>query len=147
VVDQTRPGNSATGQDHEPRQAHDQIIDELRLLLDAVVCRAEEYLRGQGEPPEDQADALGATCGWCPLCTVVSIVRARRPELTAMLVQQLATVVALLRQLVADQHEDSPQRHDAPEPAAKSKVQRIDVRRVSGRVHRETGCAPEGQGC
>ncbi|MEV0703110.1 hypothetical protein AB0I53_35050 [Saccharopolyspora sp. NPDC050389] len=107
---------------------HDQLLDELRLLLDVIAGKAEDYLRGcdQGTEPES-----GAGCGWCPLCAVVALLRGRRPELN----DQLAGIVQVLRQMLADQRPaaEDPEESEEDVPAP-SKVQRIAVRRVDGPV-------------
>ncbi|GAA4614110.1 hypothetical protein GCM10023108_17410 [Saccharopolyspora hordei] len=103
---------------------HEQLVEELRLLLDALAGRAEEYLRGCGT----RAEAEERGCGWCPLCAAVALVRGRRPELN----DQLLGIVQLLRQAVADPEPEPAQPERAPEEP--TKVQRIHVRRVGGTV-------------
>ncbi|EQD86433.1 hypothetical protein GCM10009533_27480 [Saccharopolyspora spinosporotrichia] len=126
----------------------DQVAEELRLLLDGLAVRAEDYLRGVGE----SGVPCEGGCGWCPVCAVVAIARGERPELTA----KLADLVHALREALAE-HSGHPSpgpateaaTGTAPEPggepeAAATKVQRIDVRRVGGRVFSENGA---GSGC
>ncbi|MGP4017238.1 hypothetical protein [Saccharopolyspora sp. 5N708] len=115
---------------------HDQLLDELRLLLDALAGKAEEYLRGCGATAE--ADS-GTGCGWCPLCAVVALLRGQRPELN----DQLVGIVQALRQVLADQR-PAESEEDSPEEPAAPKVQRIRVQRVDGRVLSEekTGAVP-----
>ncbi|QUH01243.1 hypothetical protein HUO13_10860 [Saccharopolyspora erythraea] len=126
----------------------DQVAEELRLLLEGLAVRAEDYLRGvrEGGVPCE------GSCGWCPVCAVVAIARGERPELTA----KLADLVHVLREALAERTghpppEPAPQAATgtAPEPGdddpdAAPKVQRIDVRRVGGRVFSENGA---GSGC
>ncbi|MCX2731005.1 hypothetical protein OOZ19_12195 [Saccharopolyspora sp. NFXS83] len=148
-------GTSAAG------AGRDRVAEEFRLLLDAAAWRAEEYLRGVGGPEhaehaEHVADDAGGTgqdsdrrrseadssCGWCPICAVVALLRGERPELTSRLTEQLAGLVDLLRESLAE-HRRAPAEPAAPpaapgdsgdaEPSA-PKVQRIDVRRVRGRA-------------
>lgn len=147
-------GASATG------AGRDRVAEEFRLLLDAAAWRAEEYLRGVGGPEhaahaEHVADDAGGTgqdrdrrradseasCGWCPICAVVALLRGERPELTSRLTEQLAGLIDLLRESL-EEHRRAPAEPapptapgdsgDAKPPA--SKVQRIDVRRVRGRA-------------
>lgn len=132
----------------------DRMAEEFRLLLDAAAWRAEEYLRGAGgsttggSDRQDSAPGGSASCGWCPICAIAALVRGDRPELTERLADQLAGLVELLRDSLAE-HEHGHERtapdprtgaHDRAEPAAAPKVQRIDVRRTRG------GGTPRGQG-
>ncbi|MCI2421284.1 hypothetical protein MOQ72_27960 [Saccharopolyspora sp. K220] len=105
---------------------HDQLVEELRLLLDALAGKAEEYLRGCGASAE--ADSKSG-CGWCPLCAAVALLRGQRPDLN----DQLLGIVQALRQMLVDQHPAASE-EDSPEEPAEPKVQRIRVRRVDGRV-------------
>jgi hypothetical protein len=135
------------GEEYDSWQGADQIVDELRRLLDAVAFRAEEYLHDCREAADD-SDGRDTPCGWCPVCAVVSIVRGQRPEMTARLAEHLAGIVTLLRELLAEhQANPSPPRADSPEPTTETKVERIDVRRVNGHVLRETGTTTEGRRC
>ncbi|MER5388863.1 hypothetical protein [Saccharopolyspora sp. NPDC002686] len=107
---------------------HEQLVEELRLLLDALAGKAEEYLRGCDQASEPPSEAGERGCGWCPLCAAVALVRGHRPELN----DQLLGIVQLLRQAMA---EPAPQPTEAePEPDAPAKVQRIRVQRVGGTV-------------
>ncbi|PKW15164.1 hypothetical protein [Saccharopolyspora spinosa] len=112
---------------------HDQLFEELRLLLDAAAGKAEEYLRGC----DQDADSGGrASCGWCPLCAAVGLLRGHRPELN----DQLAGIVQSLRQMLADARpvekpEESEESGESEEDVpVVSKVQRIRVQRVGGTV-------------
>lgn len=129
--------------------AHDRIADELRLLLDAAAQRAEEYLNSRSDAAADGRSDAPASCGWCPLCTVVALLRGQRPDLR--FVEQLAAVITLLRQSFAESYErPSPPDHAEDNPDSDNdtdiKVQRISVQRVNGRVLRET-TAGKGHGC
>ncbi|MGW3471653.1 hypothetical protein ACWDKQ_25055 [Saccharopolyspora sp. NPDC000995] len=106
---------------------HDQLFEELRLLLDVAAGKAEEYLRGC----DQDADSGGkATCGCCPLCAAVALLRGHRPELN----DQLAGIVQVLRQMLADQRPaEEPEESEEDGPVA-SKVQPIRVQRVDGLV-------------
>ncbi|WP_243789208.1 hypothetical protein [Saccharopolyspora gloriosae] len=135
----------------------DRVSEEFRLLLDAAAWRAEEYLRGVGgaehsahaehssaERPEagrsdEQRAGSATTCGWCPICAVATLLRGERPELTSRLTEQLAGLIDLLRESLAEHRRPhaepaaEPGGPGAAEPGA-PKVQRIDVRRVRGRA-------------
>lgn len=132
------PPRDDQGAQHEPG-AHDRIIGELRLLLDAVAQRADEYLSSRAET----APVSSSSCGWCPLCTAVSVLRGQRADLRV--VEQLAAAVTVIRQLLAEPQEAPPQ-PDPPDPAPEVKVQHIDIRRVDGHIlHEQAGA--EGRGC
>ncbi|GAA0537701.1 hypothetical protein GCM10011581_38440 [Saccharopolyspora subtropica] len=110
------------------RMRDDQLVEELRLLLDAAAGKAEEYLRGCAQ----QGEAVRAGCGWCPVCAAVGLLRGQHPELK----EHLVGVVQALRALLADhQTESEEDTEDEPVPA---KVQHIGVQRVAGRVLDET---------
>ncbi|MFR9729188.1 hypothetical protein ACL03H_08170 [Saccharopolyspora sp. MS10] len=133
----------------EAAEGRDRVVEEFRLLLDAAAWRAEEYLRGAGgaehaqhAAPEDERRP-GASCGWCPVCAIAALLRGERPELSSRLIEQLAGLVELLRDSLAEHRAPPGPAAERPgEPAAESKVQRIDVRRVRGRAAAsgEPGC-------
>ncbi|RRO14887.1 hypothetical protein EIL87_19400 [Saccharopolyspora rhizosphaerae] len=109
---------------------HDRLLEELRLLLDALAGRAEEYLRGcEREPRQGETG-----CGWCPLCAAVALARGQRPELS----DQLLGIVQVLRQALVDHAEHATaEQPEEPEPE-EPKVQRIQVQRVAGPVLAES---------
>lgn len=108
---------------------HDRLLEELRLLLDAMAGKAEEYLRGcEQEPKQGEAG-----CGWCPLCAAMALARGQRPELS----DQLLGIVQQLRQALADHAEHTEREPEEPEPQ-EPKVQRIQVQRVAGPVLAES---------
>lgn len=138
----------------------EQILEELRLLLDAMAYRAEDFLHGllrDGEHDAGHGNGASSTCDWCPVCAAVAVARGERPELTARLAEQLAGLVTLLRQILHEGHStaahatprpaDEPvaedpmfDQHDDDQPPSEPKVQRIEVQRVSGRVLKGDGC-------
>lgn len=115
------------------------LAEEIRLLAEMVVEKAAPWLEGvvaAGHGAADEATADGSTCGWCPLCAIVGVVRGERPELVARLMEQLAQLVALLRAVLADRWEPDEGVHmpgfrPAPRPTADAsvRVQHITVRR------------------
>ncbi|QGK69426.1 hypothetical protein GIY23_07715 [Allosaccharopolyspora coralli] len=124
----------STGQEHQ--DGREQVVDELRQLLEALAGRAEEYLLRAGQQ-QDAVHTGPESCGWCPVCAVLAIMRGERPELTARLVEQLAGLLTVLRQFATEHpraDEPSTTRHDEPE---RPDVQRITLQRVAGRVLRE----------
>ena len=128
-------------EEHGPR-----LAEEIRLLAELVADKAAPWLEGvlaagHGSPggysSPDEAKPDGSTCGWCPLCAIVAVVRGEQPELVARLVEQLAQLVALLRAVLADRWEPDEGVHmpgfrPAPRPAdprTSPRVQHIAVRR------------------
>lgn len=78
------------------------LVEELRLLADAVADRAGPWL---DRVAADGMDESGATCTWCPLCAAVAVVRGEPNELAARGLDAAADLVALLRAVLADRWE------------------------------------------
>ncbi|MPZ85438.1 MAG: hypothetical protein GEV28_35645 [Actinophytocola sp.] len=102
------------------------LVEELRLLLDAVAERAGPWLdRVSGESP-----AAGCRC---PACAVAALVRGEPNELAARSLDRAADLVALLRAVLADRWEPGaphmPGFAPPPRPGDRPRVQRIPVRR------------------
>jgi len=117
------PPESAPGSPPEPGT---RLVEELRLLLDAVADRAGPWLdRVSAEP-------AGPSCR-CPACAVVALVRGEPNELAARSLDRAADAVALLRAVLADRWQPGaphmPGFTPPPRPAARPRVQRIPVRR------------------
>ena len=125
--------------DEQRADGREQLVDELRMLLEAAASRAEEGLRGCAGTDEESRTSSGR---WCPLCAATSVIRGERPELARLLVDRFTELVGALRQSVAEhqpEHDpDAPERSERESPAPK--VQRIDVRRVDGRLREEREC-------
>jgi hypothetical protein len=105
------------------------LVEELRLLLDAVAERAGPWLdRVSASAP------AGSSCR-CPACAVVALVRGEPNELAARSLDRAADLVALLRAVLADRWQPgaphmpgfTPPPRSAP--GARPRVQRIPVRR------------------
>lgn len=106
------------------------LVEELRLLLDAVADRAGPWL--------DRAAASGVDCGWCPVCAVVALARGEPNRLASRGLDHAADLVALLRAVLADRWDpDTPHMPgftpaDEPGPHGdRPRVQRIPVRRAT----------------
>ncbi|GAB1514265.1 hypothetical protein [Actinophytocola sp. KF-1] len=105
------------------------LVEELRLLADAVADRAGPWL--------DRVAADGeATCTWCPLCAAVAVVRGEPNELAARGLDAAADLVALLRAVLADRWEPGVSHmpgftpsSGSPSSSGSAKVQHIPVRR------------------
>ncbi|TCP55117.1 hypothetical protein EV191_102329 [Tamaricihabitans halophyticus] len=103
-----------TGHEDQP-----QLAEELALLLEMVLSRAQPWLDGviaaghSGErahaDSDQDSDARQETseCTWCPLCAVVAMARGQRPELVATVLEHAAEVIALLRAVLADRWDPS----------------------------------------
>ncbi|GAB3281330.1 hypothetical protein [Parasphingorhabdus pacifica] len=134
----------------------EEMTEEFRRLLDAAATRAEEYLRGLGESEdEDVTPSCSTACGWCPVCALAAALRGQRTGNTTRMVEQMTAFVRLLRQALAEHAaRQASERSGAADPesgeaaargraGASDKVQRIDVRRVSGSVVRTPAAGPE----
>lgn len=151
-MEQTHDENSESD---TAREGRDRTAEELRLLLDAIASRAEEHLRGLSRADgasESSSTAKqqrcapegSATCGWCPLCSLISLMRSEGSQLGVRLPEQLAGLVVVLRQALADHSgwaragaaDDDP---NGTEEAAEdtTKAQPITVHRVRGSVLRD----------
>lgn len=106
------------------------LVEELRLLADAVADRAGPWL------DRVAADGSDATCTWCPLCAAVAVVRGEPSDLAARGFDAAADVVALLRAVLADRWEPGVSHMPGFTPSSSSssssdsvRVQHIPVRR------------------
>jgi hypothetical protein len=110
------------------------LVEELRLLLEAVSERAGPWL-DRAVPSET---AAGSSCGWCPVCAVVALLRGEPNALAGRGLEHAADLVALLRAVLADRWEPGvphmPGFTPAGEPRAhgeRPKAQPIPVRRTA----------------
>lgn len=105
------------------------LVEELRLLADAVADRAGPWLDRVAE------DGTGSTCTWCPLCAAVAVVRGDPSELATRGLDAAADLVALLRAVLADRWEPGVSHMPGFTPSGPSsgsdsvRVQHIPVRR------------------
>ena len=107
------------------------LVEELRLLLDAVADRAGPWLdRVATTAHEEHADLTGVP-GWCPVCAVLALVRGEPSELATRGLERAADLVALLRAVLADRWEPGAPHMPGfrPPPRESPRVQRIPVRR------------------
>jgi hypothetical protein len=117
------------------------LIEELRLLLDAVAERAGPWLdriaeSGHGEHGDHGEHAEHGeplSDGWCPLCAVLALISGEPSEALARSLGRAADLVALLRAVLADRWEPGvphmPGFRPEPRSGPPSGVQRIPVRR------------------
>jgi hypothetical protein len=110
------------------------LVEELRLLADAVADRAGPWL------DQVASDGSGSTCTWCPLCAAVAVVRGDSNELATRGLDAAADLVALLRAVLADRWEpgsphmpgftpSGPSSSSSGSGSGSVKVQHIPVRR------------------
>ncbi len=104
------------------------LAEELRLLIDAAAERMQPWLQrvaetGDGAHTPD-------TCGWCPVCNGVALLRGDRSELAAKAAEHAAGLVAVLRAALREPGAppSPPEPSEASEPAdAGQRVQHIKV--------------------
>jgi hypothetical protein len=105
------------------------IAEELKLLLGVLAERAEPWLNRLATAP-DGAEHTPATCGWCPLCAGMAVLRGERPELAVRAAEHASGLLAVLRAALAErppaEPKPSPEPEEEPQP---ERVQKIAVRR------------------
>jgi hypothetical protein len=118
----TTPRDGAGATDEQPLPGA-RLAEELRLLLDALAERAEPMLNRLATAPADEHTP--ATCGWCPVCAGIAVLRGERPELAVRAAEHAAGLLGVLRAALAERQPTEP---DPPE-SEQAKVQHIAVRR------------------
>ncbi|MEU7481058.1 hypothetical protein AB0A63_34125 [Lentzea sp. NPDC042327] len=100
------------------------LAEELRLLIDTAAERMQPWLQRVAEAG-DGAHAP-ETCGWCPVCNGVALLRGDRSELAAKAAEHAAGLVAVLRAALREPGTPAPA--EPAEPAdAGQRVQHIKV--------------------
>jgi hypothetical protein len=121
----TTPSNGT----EDPPLPGARLAEELRLLLDALAERAQPWLNRLATEPDDEHTP--ATCGWCPVCAGMAVLRGERPELAVRAAEHAAGLVAVLRSALAPA--ETPQ----PSSSGDDRVEHITVRR---RDHKDDEC-------
>jgi hypothetical protein len=108
------------------------IAEELKLLLGVLAERAEPWLNRLATAQEG-AEHTPATCGWCPLCAGMAVLRGERPELAVRAAEHASGLLAVLRASLAERPAATPSAAE-PEPAEEprpepERVQKIAIRR------------------
>jgi hypothetical protein len=129
----TTPRDDASATDEQPLPGA-RLAEELRLLLDALAERAEPMLNRLATAPA--GEHTPATCGWCPVCAGMAVLRGERPELAVRAAEHAAGLLGVLRAALAERQPAEP----AAEEPEQAKVQHIAVRR------RDQGQGDQGQG-
>jgi hypothetical protein len=119
----------AAGDDAAPPGAR--IAEELKLLLGVLAERAEPWLNRLATAPDD-AEHTQATCGWCPVCAGMAVLRGERPELAVRAAEHASGLLAVLRASLAERPTAEPKPEAEPEHAEEpqpERVQKIAIRR------------------
>ena len=85
-----------------------------------LFAAVEDWARARGTLPADGHGTPGSTCGVCPVCSGIALLRDVRPETVEHLLDAAASVVAAVRSAVVPP--------SGPEPARPGGVEHIDVR-------------------
>ncbi|HEY5856885.1 MAG TPA: hypothetical protein VIW24_23265 [Aldersonia sp.] len=95
--------------------AHGDLVEELRLLMETVLERAEPALR-RAASGQDQPEF--ASCTWCPVCAVVALVRGEHHEVAAKIAEHGTAIVTVLREALAGVPVEplQPEARSRPEP-------------------------------
>lgn len=78
---------------------HADVAAELWSLAETVLTRLEPLLR---QAVEEQADSPRQGCSWCPVCALAALVRGEQHDLLTLVTTEGASVIALIRQIVAE---------------------------------------------
>ncbi|WP_394621796.1 hypothetical protein JNUCC0626_22770 [Lentzea sp. JNUCC 0626] len=106
------------------------LAEELRLLIDTAAERMQPWLQRVAEAGD--GGHTPETCGWCPLCNGVALLRGDRSELAAKAAEHAAGLVAVLRAALREPGTPPPPASDAePAPDPGQRVQHIKVVRKS----------------
>ncbi|MDX8029519.1 hypothetical protein SK803_04820 [Lentzea sp. BCCO 10_0856] len=103
------------------------LAEELRLLIDVAAERMQPWLQRVAEAGD--GSHTPETCGWCPLCNGVALLRGDRSELAAKAAEHAAGLVAVLRAALREPGAPpAAPASDAEEPAdTGQRVQHIKV--------------------
>ncbi|KOV79063.1 hypothetical protein [Nocardia sp. NRRL S-836] len=107
------------------------LAEELRLLIDAAAERMQPWLQRVAEAGDGAHTPQ--TCGWCPVCNGVALLRGDRSELAAKAAEHAAGLVAVLRAALREPGAppappEASDSSEAAEPAdAGQRVQHIKV--------------------
>lgn len=100
------------------------LAEELRLLLDALAERAQPLLNRLAAG--DAGEHTPATCGWCPVCAGIAVVRGERPELAVKAAEHASGLLAVLRAALTPEPAPSSASSSS---ASEERVQHITLRR------------------
>lgn len=134
TADQRPAGEQGPGEQGPGEQ---RAGEQLRLLLDDLARRAQPWLNRMAA--EHEPGHSPATCGWCPLCAGLAVLRGERPELAQRAAEHAAGLLAVLRSSLAEPGAPTAEPAATAEPVGEPtgaaprppapRVQRITVRR------------------
>ena len=101
------------------------LAEELRLLIDTAAERMQPWLQRVAEAGD--GSHTPETCGWCPLCNGVALLRGDRSELAAKAAEHAAGLIAVLRAALREPDAPPPPSSGGEPAAAGERVQHIKV--------------------
>lgn len=102
------------------------LAEELRLLIDTAAERMQPWLQRVAEAGD--GEHTPETCGWCPLCNGVALLRGDRSELAAKAAEHAAGLVAVLRAALREPGAPpAAAAEEEPAPDSGQRVQHIKV--------------------
>jgi len=96
---------------------HSDVAAELWSLAETVLTRLEPLLR---QAVQEQSERPRQGCSWCPVCALAALLRGEQHDLLTLVTSEGASVIALIRQIVAE-HVDP-----ASQPSAAQSEDRPD---------------------
>ncbi len=121
---------AGAGSDTAPPGA--KLAEEFKLLLGVLAERAEPWLARLATAPDD-AEHTPATCGWCPVCAGMAVLRGERPELAVRAAEHASGLLAVLRASLAERPPAEAPTQEATQEATQEprpeRVQKITIRR------------------
>ena len=93
--------------------AHGDLVEELRLLMETVLERAEPALR-RAASDMDQPEFAG--CTWCPVCAIAALMRGEHHEMATKIAEHGTAIVTVLREALAGVPVDPSQPEPRPQP-------------------------------
>jgi hypothetical protein len=100
------------------------LVEELRLLVDLAAERAQPWLQKVATAAEGEHNPQ--TCGWCPLCNGVALLRGDRSELAAKAAEHVSGLLTVLRAALSEPSAASAHPAESS-PAEEPRVQHIQV--------------------
>jgi hypothetical protein len=98
------------------------LAEELRLLIDVAAERAQPWLQKMASAAEGEHSPQ--TCGWCPLCNGVALLRGDRSELAAKAAEHVSGLLTVLRAALSEPASPAPA---SPDVSEEPRVQHIQV--------------------